>query len=85
MKNDSYKAQITETLSIAKGEDAVNLNDDQPELLFGPEVDGKHQQWGVPPFYISLNIHDKILHNAMLDSGKFKLRHHQTLQAPILL
>jgi len=24
---------------------------------------------GVPPFYISLTIHDQILHNAMLDSG----------------
>ena len=23
----------------------------------------------MPPFYVSLNIHDKILHNAMLDSG----------------
>ena len=69
VKNDSYKAQITETLSIAEGEDVVNLNDDHPELLFGPEVDGKHKQGGVPPFYISLNIHDKILHNAMLDSG----------------
>jgi hypothetical protein len=23
----------------------------------------------VPPFYVSLNIHDKILHNAMFDSG----------------
>ena len=22
-----------------------------------------------PPFYISLNIHDKILHNCLLDSG----------------
>ena len=43
MKNDSYKAQITETLSIAEGEDVFKLNDDQPELLFGPEVDGKHQ------------------------------------------
>lgn len=24
---------------------------------------------GIPPFYVSLNIHDKILHNAMFDSG----------------
>ena len=23
----------------------------------------------VPPFYMSLNIHDMVLHNAMLDSG----------------
>jgi len=69
VKNESYKAQITETLDIGEGEDTVNLNDDQPELLFGPEVNGKHQQVGIPPFYISLNIHDKILHNVMLYSG----------------
>ena len=24
---------------------------------------------GIPPFYVSLNIHDKILHNAMFDSS----------------
>lgn len=63
MKNESYKEKITETLDIAKAEDAVNLNDYQPGLLFGPEVNGKHQQGGIPPFYISLNVHNKILHN----------------------
>ena len=43
--------------------------DDTPELLFGPEVDGKTVVTGVLPFYVSLHIHDKILHNAMFDSG----------------
>ena len=38
-------------------------------LLFGPEVEGKFQEGAIPPFYVSLNIHEKILHNAMLDSG----------------
>ena len=69
VKNESYRAQITETLNIGEEEDDVNLNDDQPELLFGPKVNGTHQQGGIPPFCISLNIHHKILHNAMLDSG----------------
>jgi len=32
-------------------------------------VNGTHQQGGIPRFYISLNIHEKILHNVMLDSG----------------
>lgn len=45
------------------------MNDDKPELLFGPEVEGKFQEGCVPQFYVSLNIHDKILHNAMLASG----------------
>lgn len=69
VKNESYRSQITKTLNIGEGEDAVNLNDDQPKLLFGPEVNGTYQQGGIPPFYISLNIHDKILHNDVLDSG----------------
>ena len=69
IKNYSYKAQITETLNIDEGEDFVNINDYQPELTFGPEVNGKHEQNGFPPFYIILTIHDQILHNAMLDSG----------------
>jgi len=47
----------------------VNVLDDQPELLFGPEVNGKTTNRGVRPFYVSLNIHDKVLHNAMFDSG----------------
>ena len=47
----------------------LNLSDDQPELIFGLEVNGKHQEGGVPPFYNSLTFHDHILHNAMLDSG----------------
>ena len=68
VKNESYRSHITKKLNIGEGEDAVNLNDDQHNLLFGPEVNGTHQQGGIPPFYISLNIHDKILHNAMLDS-----------------
>jgi hypothetical protein len=47
----------------------VNIAYDQPELLFGPKVEGKSEGGYVPPFYISLNIHDKTLHNVVLDSG----------------
>ena len=64
-----YKTTITETLNMNDGEDSVNLSDDQLELISGPDVNGKHQDGEVPPFYISLNFHDQILHNAMLDSG----------------
>jgi hypothetical protein len=48
--------------------DIVNLTDDQPELLFGPEVDGQTDNGVFAPFYISLNIQNLILHNVMLDS-----------------
>ena len=66
---DVYKNQVLKALNIGSDTDTLNLTDDKPELLFGPEVEGKYQEGVVPPFYVILNIHDKILHNAMLDSG----------------
>jgi hypothetical protein len=57
------------TVGSMNHSDTVNLTDDQPELLFGPEVDGQTENGAVAPFHINLNIHDLILHNAMLDSG----------------
>ena len=56
-------------MNIGNDIDTLNLIDYKPELLFGPEVQGKYQEGKFPPFYVGLNIHDKILHNAMLDSG----------------
>jgi hypothetical protein len=82
MRKNAYRSQVIKALSIepeigtkalnvgsTNHSDTVNLVDDQPELLFGPEVDGQTDNGVVAPFYISLNIHDLILHNAMLDSG----------------
>jgi hypothetical protein len=82
MSKNSYRLQVIKVLSIepdigtkaltvgsANHSDTVNITDDQPELMFGPEVDGQTGTGAVTPFYISLNIHDLILHNAMLDSS----------------
>jgi len=69
MKKDMYRPHVMKALNIGENTDSVNLNDDQPELSFGLEVEGKPQEGGVPPFYVRLNIHDKILHNSMLDSS----------------
>ena len=68
-KHEVYREQINRSLQISENRDAVNVLDDQPELIFGPEVNGKTVDGGIPPFYVSLNIHDKVLHNAMFDSG----------------
>jgi hypothetical protein len=57
------------TIGSVNHSNTINLTDDQPKLLFEPEVDGQTDNGVVAPFYISLNIHDLILHNAMLDSG----------------
>lgn len=69
INKNMYRYQVLNVLNVIEITNIVNLNDDQPELLFGPEVDGKLQGGGVPPFYVSLNIHNKMLHNAMLDLG----------------
>ena len=66
---DVYKGQILKALNLGENSDTVNLSDDQPSLLFGPKIEGKFQEGVVPPFYISLNIDDKIFHNAMHDYG----------------
>jgi hypothetical protein len=57
------------TVGSVNHSDTVNLTDDQPELMFGPKVDGQTDTGTVAPFYIILNIYDLILHNDMLDSG----------------
>ena len=54
-----YKNQVLKALNLGSYTDTLNLTDDKPELLFGPEVEGKYQEVVVPPFYVSLNIHEK--------------------------
>jgi hypothetical protein len=84
LRKDVYRSQVIKALTIepdigtkaltvgsTNHSDTVNLTDDKPELLFGPEVDGQTDNGVVAPFYISLNIHDLILHNVMLDSSSF--------------
>lgn len=49
--------------------DMVNVLDDHPKLIFGPAIDGQLEESEVPPFYLSLRLHEYIIHNAMLESG----------------
>ena len=49
--------------------DMVNVEDNQPEIIFGPALNGESPDNDVPPFYISLILHDFVLHNAMFVSG----------------
>ena len=51
--------------------DVLNLSDDHPLIMFGPMVEEQRKEYEgeIPPFFLSLNIHDLILHNAMFDSG----------------
>jgi hypothetical protein len=55
-----YKASSTST-------DFINLQDENPAVVLGPMVEDKDDS--SPPFYTSLNIHDKSFHNCLMDSG----------------
>ena len=68
MKNDALKPSILKYLQPRTpiDTDFVNLQDDKPTVILGPMIEELDESF--PPFYISLNIHDKILHNFLLDS-----------------
>ena len=53
---------------VTPSADTVNLRDDKPEIYLGPHSIRKEDDV-IPPFYITLNVHDKLLHNCLLDSG----------------
>ena len=67
--NLEYRNHIIKMLK-AKSErsNTLNLQDDHPTILFGPRVGNNNDDDEVPPFFISLNVHNMILHNVMLDS-----------------
>ena len=66
---DRYRSQIFKVFDIGSKANTLNLTENKPELLSGPKIEGQYQEGSVSPSYVSLNIRDKILHNAMLDSG----------------
>jgi hypothetical protein len=47
--------------------DSINLQDEKSVVILGPMVEDRDDS--SPPFYTSLNIHDKVLHNCLMDSG----------------
>jgi ribonuclease HI len=70
MKNEMFKKDILKTLdpqSVSHSADILNIYDDKPTITLGQMVEDRDES--CPPFYISLNIHEKTLHNCLLDSG----------------
>ena len=70
IKNIQYKGQILKALNLSSEEtitDSINLQEDAPTIVLGPHSDKMDDS--VPPFYVTLQIQDMLLHNAMLDSG----------------
>jgi hypothetical protein len=69
-KSPAYRKQITKVIGCSDQEsqsDEINLEDENPNITFGPHFEGARDT--VSPFYITLNVHDRLLHKCMLDSG----------------
>ncbi len=68
--NSAYKPKVEEWMNTStydKQPNSVNFEEDHPKVVFGLHVE--QQSDNVPPFYVTLNVHEKILHNCMLNSG----------------
>ena len=66
LRNNEYRNTITKMVK-GQGElqsDILELNDDNPTISFGSKVENLENE-EVPPFYLSLNVHDMVVHNAM--------------------
>ena len=66
----AYESQVTSLLLPPEAPiipDSINLQEEIPMVVFGPHVEEIDPS--TPPFYVSLVIHDLLLHNFMLDSG----------------
>jgi hypothetical protein len=70
IKNEDFKSYLSKMLQPEPSShptDLVNLQDEKPYAILGPLVEDRDDS--SPPFYTSLNIHEKVFHNCLMDSG----------------
>jgi hypothetical protein len=70
IKHEEFKKRFSDLLKSEAScppTDFINLQDERPAVVLGPMVEDRDDS--SPPFYTSLNIHDKVLHNCLMDSG----------------
>jgi ribonuclease HI len=70
VKHEDFKRSLSKLLQpepSCHSIDSVNLQDEKPTVILGPMIEDRDDS--SPPFYTSLNIHDKVLHNFLMDSG----------------
>jgi ribonuclease HI len=70
IKHGEFKKRFSKLLKSEASyplTDSINLQDERPAVFLGPMVEDRDDS--SPPFYTSLNIHDKVLHNCLMDSG----------------
>ena len=69
IKNAEFKKYLSKMLQLEPSSNAtnlVNLQDEKPTIILGPLIEDRDDS--SPPFYTSLNIHDKVLHNCLMES-----------------
>ena len=74
MKNPSYKESVLKMINSASNQpisDTVNLQEENPRIFIGSALAEKteNEAGASPPFYITLTVHEQMLHNCLLDSG----------------
>jgi hypothetical protein len=70
LKNEPFKQSIMKVLqppTYVVIYDVISMQDDNPTITVGPHIEDGFD--ASPPFYIYLNVHDKILHNCLMESG----------------
>jgi ribonuclease HI len=69
-RNPIYKKQIAKAINFSEAacqDDVINSQDEKPTIMFGPHIENSKDL--VAMFYITLTMHNHLLHNCMLDSG----------------
>jgi len=69
IKKGEYYEKFIKMIKMGGTPDTLNIQCDHHAILFGLHVEETSDTKDVPPFYVSLKIHEMTLHNAMLDSG----------------
>jgi hypothetical protein len=70
VKHEDFKRYLSKVLQLEASShpiDSINLQDKNPTVIRGPLMEDRDKS--SPPFYTSLNIHDKVRHKCLMDSG----------------
>jgi hypothetical protein len=69
IKHGEFKQHFSDLLKSETSDPStnfINLQDEKSAVILGPMVEDRDDS--SPPFYTSLKIHDKVLHNCLMDS-----------------
>jgi len=74
IRNPSYKESVLKMLNPTSNQpvsDTVNLQEESPKIFIGSALAEKteNEAGASPPFYITLTVHEQMIHNCLLDSG----------------